>query len=799
MGARVYHHRRRALTLLGGGAALTLAVLALFALSLDARLRTPRPSRLVLDRHDEALTEVPGDGGRLGFWPLPAILPERLAEATRETEDRRFYEHGGVYLPSLVRAVRQNVEEGRVVSGASTLAMQVARMQGSRTRGLWSKLQEAAEAWLLVRRYGHDEVFRQYLTLAPYGSNVHGAGRAARFFFDKPPEDLSWLQAAYLAALPQSPARMNPYDDVGRARGLVRAHKILEMLRQRGRITERDYQLALASDLGLVERRAREPAALHAALEWSRRASARHDVVQRSTLDLEIQRRTARVLADNLERVRERGASNSAAVVLDVESGDVLAWVGSTDYFASDDHGAIDYAQTKRSPGSALKPFIYALGIESGRFTAASPLPDIPLDLVDGQGRSWVPRNINRGFLGPMLLRDAAANSRNIPALRVLAEVGVEPVLSMLERGGVKDVSFDPGRYGLGLALGNLHVTPLELAGLYRALAADGQFSPARFFLDEAAVPPVRLVSADTAAVVTHILADPLARQPSFPVGPPFDTPWATATKTGTSQGYRDGWTAAYTDRLVVVVWVGNHDWRRMNQLGGLAGTAEAAHEILAQVMPLRGLHRSPPTSFPPPRAAKQRIVCALSGQLAGPDCSHTRAEIFLPGSEPWAPCSAHVRRSVDKRNGLLATAACPRSLVEERVFLAFDGELAAWLRRQQTELPVPLLPRDESPLCGGLPHVDAHAATLAIVEPRPGTRYAWDPSTPAELATIRLRAEAEPSDEPLVFLVDGVPVAVAQFPHEVRWTLTPGAHTIQAAFARRPEVSAPIAISVRH
>lgn len=789
--------RRNAPRLLAGGLVGAVVACAVFVASLEKELVRPAPSRLIVDRRGELLGEVPGGGDVFGYWPVPYMLPERIAVATIETEDRYFYEHAGIRWSSVARALKQNLQAGRVVSGASTIAMQVARMQSGRPRGLPAKVAEAVEALFLVDRHGHDEVLRQYLTLAPYGNRLHGASRAARAYFDKPVEDLSWLQAAYLAALPQAPARMNPWTEEGRARGLRRAQRILTTLHARKLITTHDLEVALASDLGIVERRERSPEAIHAALAWSKRAARRDGTIQQATLDLELQEKTAAIVRRNLEEVRARGATNTAALVVDLPSGDVLAYVGSADYFDASAHGAIDFLDVKRSPGSTLKPFIYGLGLDRGLLTAASPLPDTPMDFVTEAGRSYLPKNINRSFLGPMLAREALANSRNIPALRVLGDVGIEPALSLFERGGVREVSFEPGRYGLGLALGNLHVTALELAGLYRALGDGGVFKPLRFFVDQAADEPAhqpgRLLEEDTAALLMDILADPSARQPSFPPGSALDYDYAVATKTGTSQGFRDGWTIAVSDRLVVVVWVGNHDWRRMNHLGGLAGTAEAAHDVMDTLTPLRSPHRRVMTSFPVPVGYKTRQVCALSGKLAGPECPHRRSEHFRPGTEPFTQCDAHLRARVDTRNGLLATSSCPAEVVRERPFVKLPAIYGAWARQQHVEL----LPEEESPLCGGRPAFSDDAA-VALVEPRGGVRYTFDPDTPPEFATIRLRADVEPRSEEIVFLVDGTPVAKVGWPHEARWTLTPGKHTIQAAFARRAEASEPVAITVR-
>lgn len=794
--------------ILAGSGAVAVVVGVCFFASLQTELLLPVPSTLVVDRHNVPLTEVEGGDGddRFGYWPLPYVLPLRLVTATLQTEDRHFYEHGGIHLPSLARAMKQNLASLRVVSGASTIPMQVARMQSGRSRGLISKIQEAAEAWWLTDSYGHDTLLRHYLTLAPYGARVHGASRAARFYFDKPVEDLSWLQAAWLAGLPQQPTKMSPFTEAGRRRGLARARRILTALHERGYLDDHDLQVAVDSDLGIVDRRPRPDSALHYAMLMSDdvKAARRHDpqlTLVKSSLDLEVQEKTTAIVRRNLDTVRALGATNSAAIVVDTASGEVRAWVGSVDYFDKENHGAIDFNRAKRSPGSTLKPFLYGIALDTQTrttshqtYTAATPLADVPMDVVGENGKSYLPKNINKSFLGPMSLREALGNSRNIPALRVLGDVGVDRLLELLDDGGVSDVSFEPGRYGLGLALGNLHTTPEELARLYLALQNGGVTKPLRFSDVDAPAPPAkRLLATDAAALVTDILADDSARQPSFPSGSALDFDIAVAIKTGTSQGFRDGWTVAFTDRLLVVVWVGNHDWRRMNHLGGLAGTADAAHELIEALSPSWKRHVPLPQSLPPPPGSEQRVVCALSGKLAGAECAQHRTEHFLPGTAPRESCDWHRRVDVDIRTGDLASASCPTHVVERRAVTALPPAYQRWARQKR----LTLAPTHASRLCGG--NTPNDVVEVVLTEPKNGVRYTFDPDTPPAYATVRLAAEVDGgADEEVVFLVDGTPVAQTAFPFEARWTLTPGRHTIQAALLRQASTSSPATILVR-
>jgi len=769
--------------------ALALALVAVWLTDLRSSLLSPRPSLLIVDRRGAYLAERPGEGDALGYWPLPDALPERIVRATVETEDRRFFEHAGVSPRSLARALWQDVRNLRVVSGGSTLAMQTARLQTPGRRTLLRKLKELAEGLLLVSRHGHERVLRQYLTLAPYGHRVRGVARAARLYFDKPVEDLSWAQAAFLAALPQAPGRMDPYDREGLARGTRRAHRILRTLRARQVITEDELAQALHAELGLVPKPRRDVAALHAALAFAARSAGFAGHTRTTTLDLELQTTVARLAAENLSRLQDADAGNTAALVVDTADGSVLAHVGSADYFAAEERGSIDYARVPRSPGSALKPFVYAAALESRRYTAASELEDTPYDLTADDGRSWRPENSNRQYFGPMLLRQALANSRNVPALRVTAGVTPARVQELLSRAGLVGAAAGGDDPGLGIAIGVLPATLEELAAGYLALARGGSAVPLRRFADEPPAESRRILSAATAAIIADILSDAEARRPSFAPGGPLDFDHAVAVKTGTSQGFRDAWAVAFSDRLLVAVWVGNHDRRRMAEVTGQTGAAPAAHAIMEALMPSIAPHRPVALAFTSPDGLQKRTVCSLSGRLAGKGCPHVRIESFISGTEPVEPCPWHREVAVDARNGLRAGPSCPPRSVVKRALLDLPERYAGWARAQR----LTVAPLRESPLC---PRPET-APEVALLEPRPNGRFLVDPETPRDLSTIRFAARVAPADERVVFTVDGVPVAEVGYPHEFRWPAEKGTHVVAAALARRGAVSPGVRIVV--
>jgi penicillin-binding protein 1C len=300
----------------------------------------------------------------------------------------------------------------------------------------------------------------------------------------------------------------------------------------------------------------------------------------------------------------------------------------------------------------------------------------------------------------------------------------------------------------------------------------------------------VRVVSTDAAMLTAQILSDPKARRPGFPAGGALDFDYAVSIKTGTSQGYRDAWASAFSDRLLVVAWVGNHDWRRMNLASGATAAAPAVHRILEEAMPTRARHQAVALEFPLPKGMVERKVCALSGRLPGRHCTHTKTEYFIPGTEPTESCPFHVSVAIDVRNGLRAGPSCPARFVAKRQMLALPETYAPWARRQG----LAIAPTAESPLC---PTSFSAERRVTIREPRSMSRFLFDPDTPPELSTVRLSASVTPMTEEIVWLVDNEPIARVGYPHEVRWPLRPGQHTIRARLAHSGDVSPPVTIVV--
>lgn len=795
---------------------LLLALVALLAwLAIDAArldLRGSPPSFLLLDRQGRFIAEVTDPGREYGYWPV-AELPPRVVAAALALEDRRFDSHPGVDPLAMGRALWQNVSSGRRVSGASTIAMQVARLLDPGERSYWRKAREAWHALALTLRYGRGEVLSAYLRLVPYGNQVHGIAYAARRYLDKPVADLSWAEIAFLSAIPQAPTLMNPLREDGRQRAIVRGGRILEQLRDKEVLSAAEYEIAREQirDIRLPPPAVRPSNSLHAVFKLKQVLAAAplggpepYRVV--TTLDLDIQDKVANAANAAIARWESRGAGNAAIVLLDRKTNGVLAWLGSTDYFDRDQAGALDFAQTPRSPGSTLKPFFYALAYEQGKITPATILDDLPA-VSDGI------MNADKAYLGPLLPRQALANSRNVPVARLLNDIGLEEGYAFLQELGLHDNEQEARHYGLGLVIGAMPVTLEHLVQAYSVLANDGRWRALNWVAgagDNGAAGDMggterQLLSPGVARLVSLHLSDAGARLPSFPRMGSTEYAFPVALKTGTSQGLRDAWTVAYTQRYLIGVWIGHPDARPMRELTGASSAAELARVILND---LHGdeRHGFSDLAFPSPERYQSTSICALSGKRATPACDLAFTEWFRPDQAPREEDDAHLRLAVDVRNGLLAHAGTPARFVEQRTFVSLPPRYAEWAA--QAGLPRPpdgvstagetsaAVARRLSPADSTVSRGQAKTA-LRIVAPGNGLRLLRDPSLPATHNTIALQAEVTPPVSELLWLVDGKPFQLAPYPYTVRWPLQAGEHVIQARAPLSKELSAPVRIHV--
>ncbi len=590
------------------------------------------------DRQGRLLKEfLPPQPARSYRRPLEAYSPY-LPAAVLAAEDKRFYSHGGIDPLALLRAAWLNLRGGQVRSGGSTVTMQLARLRYGLTPGprtLSRKLKELWWALVLERRHSKDEILAAYLNQVPCGHLSEGFEAAAEVYLGKSAADLSAAEAAFLAALPAAPGALNPYRDPGPV--LARRNKILRLMARQGSLSQRQLRRALAEPLAL--KRLRPPfAAPHLVSHLRARLPQPPPPLVRSSLDLELQLRLEELVAQTVAQYRRQGLTE-AAVVLMNRRREVLAWVGSADFFAADD-GQNDGVTALRQPGSALKPFIYALALDRGLISAGSLIDDRAQDYRAGAG-SFSPVNYSGHFYGAVSARLALASSLNLPAVKLTEALGLESVVETLRSLGLGSLKKSAGHYGLSLALGGGEVDLLSLTAAYAALADGGLWRPPRLILEPASgsgaepeAAPRQVFSPGAAFVVSDILADAQARVTGFGSGSVLDTPYPAAVKTGTSQNFRDNWALGYLGDFVLGVWAGNFQGRPMDQVSGLSGAGtlwRRVADLLAQ--------RQWPADFHRPPDLTEALICPFSSLAAGPDCPGRRREYFLPGRGPRSVC----------------------------------------------------------------------------------------------------------------------------------------------------------------
>ena len=753
----------------------------------------------VTDRYGTLLREIrPNGRGR----PVPlTAIDASVRNALIATEDKRFYQHIGVDPFAIARAAWSNLKAGRVVSGASTLTMQVARLlRNDASRGLWDKIAEMHLALRLEARWSKDRILSTWLNRVSYGNQTHGIEAAAQLYFGKSALDLTLAESAFLVGLPQSPTRYDPFRHLNRAQ--KRQQRVIRAMADGGALSQEQAKRMTSLPLDLIPREQvfRAP---HFT-EWLRISKGLDDpdhpllaslrnqgdpelpqrknqapVELRTTLDYNLQSAVAGFVQARVRALTVDGVTNGAAVVIENRTGAIRAYVGSADFWNPDAGGQNDGVRMLRQPGSALKPFTYGRAMESRLHTAASILPDIELNVPEAGG-AFSPANYDKKLHGPTPLREALANSYNIPAVRAAQSLGAPVLLRTLRSAGLTTLNRNPEHYGVGLTLGNGEVRPIDLARAYAGIARGGLLpgvhgvqwtrtaSKDTLHLRPPAAQRMEL-SGGTLRILTDILADPTARAEAFGRHGPLELPFPVAAKTGTSKDYRDNWVAGFTPTHTVVVWVGNFDGSPMRRVSGVTGAGPLFKSIM--------MHLGPGGAFPDPARAglTATTICPASGHRPGTHCTAPRREWFLPGTAPTDTCTVHQVVAIDARSGLLATDQTPASAVEKRRFTVYPEIYHSWLRDQGIPIPP------------AITHADARAPAsasdwtrteqLQIRYPLPGADFHIDPVLRDSFQQIHLRGTAPNGWHDVHWVIDGSRRHGDY--RDARWRLVEGRHTL--------------------
>lgn len=614
---------------LGAGVAFTCLVAATIwsveTPSLDVRGATGTGGRFaVLDKQGQPIgVSYQNRFNMADLRPLHQV-PETLRHAIITAEDRRFFQHWGVDWRARSGALWQSLRAGRTVRGASTITEQVVRIVHPRPRNLWSRWVEGFEAMLLERKSSKGEILAFYLNQVPYASNRRGVAQAARFYFNRDMQTLTKKEMLALAVFPRAPTALDPRkrpDAIDK-----RVQRLALAMQQRGELSSIEVATLQSQHLAVEE----ASSLLNAGhfISYIRetvpyRLSEQGSL--RTSLDGALQQRVQSLLDERLKALRRKNVHNGAALVVDHQSGEILAWVVAGATAKNPIPGsAIDAVRTPRQPGSSMKPFLYALALEKG-WSPATELDDAPMTEAIGTGLHDF-KNYSRTFYGKIPLRDALGNSLNIPALETIAFVTPQKYLDKLHELGFASLSKPADFYNDGLALGNGEVTLLEMVqgfsvlanrGVHRSLTPLAQTSFER--------ENRRVYSGEAASLIGNILSDSFARRHEFGAGSVLNLPTQTAVKTGTSTDYRDAWVLGYNAQYTVGVWLGNLDQMPMDGVTGSTGPALVLRGIFAELE----AKRQPARLWLSPRL-QRRDICSKGVDVTNANC-FPRTEYFMP------------------------------------------------------------------------------------------------------------------------------------------------------------------------
>ncbi|HET9911230.1 MAG TPA: penicillin-binding protein 1C [Anaerolineales bacterium] len=753
------------------------------------------PSVRITDRNGRLLYEILAETGGRNTVLAVENLPQCLKDATIAVEDQYFYTNPGVDITGILRSVWINLRGGETLAGGSTITQQVARnlfmSQEERTEHtLRRKLREAVLAWQMTRQLSKDEILALYLNQMNYGGMAYGVEAASQTYFGKPASELLLPECALIAGMPQAPGAYNPFTNPDLAK--ERQRVVLGLMQKHGYLTGQERLSAETTPLSFNP----DPYPIEAPhfvwvikdqidkLTFTGALNSRQSLVVRTTLDLDVQHLAENVLKRRITEFKNEdtpishNVNNAALVVIDPHSGEILALIGSADYFNESIDGALDMATSPRQTGSAFKPFIYALALDPTRpntWTAATSILDVSTTFITHDGTPYTPVNYDGSEHGPVSVRASLGSSLNIPAVKTLQEVGVENTIDLARRLGITSLR-DPQQYDLSLALGGGEISLLQLSTAYATLANSGYFTGSYSILDirdadgnllytQEKDPPLQVFDPRVAWLISDILSDDSARATGFGLSSTLKIDRAAAVKTGTTTNFHDNWTIGYTPDLVVGVWVGNSGYEAMHNVTGLTGAAPIWHEVM------RGLLQGRPDHpFQRPDGLSQAEVCDLSGLLPTPACSHSRTEWFIAGTEPTQTDSFHQQVWIDSLTNTLADDSTPGERRKLITVLDLPVEAQTWARAQGLPLLTDFAYAQNS--------ISQQPDQLILLSPHPNMVYRIDPNFNPDSQQLQIEVAAGGEISQVTIWMDGnLLAALSSPPYQAWWSLSAGEH----------------------
>lgn len=759
----------------------------------------------IFDRRGELLYSVYGDQQRISI--KFDQMPDSIKKATLAIEDKNFYRHHGIDFRGILRAFIYNMTHKDSIQGGSTITQQyVKNALLTPRRTMIRKIKEAILSLELEAMFSKNQILEMYLNEIPYGSNAYGIQAASKMFFGKDAKDLTLAEAATLASLPRAPTYYSPYG--GHTDELMeRKDYVLDRMVSLKFISKDDASRAKEEKINFIPRRENIKAPHFVmytkevlAEKYGDRMVEEGGLKVTTTLDPDKQKIAEEVItAAAAKNLRAYGATNAALVAIDPKNGEILAMVGSVDYFDMENDGNVNVSVSKRQPGSSFKPVVYATAFK-GKWSPASTLFDVKTDF----GGGYSPNNYDGSTRGPVSIRSALANSLNIPAVKILYLAGVEASIATAKDLGITTLT-EPERYGLSLVLGGGEIKLLEETGAFAVFAAEGQkfdVSPilkvednrGKVLEDNSKKKSKQVLDPQIAYQISSILSDNVARTPVFGARSALYFPDRTvAVKTGTTDDFRDAWTIGYTPSLAAGIWVGNNNNAPM---AGHAAAAMAAAPIWHSFME-KALANTPNEDFKQPAGIQRVTVDALTGLLPGKSSPlGTRTDIFASWQIPKERADIYNTVKINKLDGKLATDECPPSLIQEKTFANVHSEVPS---NPNWEMPVrswaaaaglgSVAPTEKSPLCSA-----QNRPSIQIISPTDGATVSGD-------TNISVKVSAPLGVVRVEYFIDNISIGVTTHaPYSISYNmnnLSSGMHQIKTRVVDAGDFTGEDSISV--
>ncbi|MBN1893668.1 penicillin-binding protein 1C [bacterium] len=720
---------------------------------------TPDYSTAVLDKNGRILRVFLNKREQWHFAPDDTLaIPEKLKKAVLLQEDRTFNWHPGINPAAVIRAAIQNLRARKTVSGASTITMQVARLMKPKRRNAAGKLLEMMQALKMEVLFSKKKILKLYLDHAPYGGNIVGYRAASLRYFRKMPEQLTWAEAATLAVLPNAPGVISPERSPGMLKR--KRDRLLKLLAERGAIQAGEYENATDEPVP-----AESVAFGFEAPHWSQMLyETEGGAFVRSSLDADLQARAEQLLQDHGHHLKSRGIRNGAVLIAETGSGKIRVYVGSPSFFDYRSDGQVDGVLAPRSPGSLLKPFLYALSMDEGLILPETWIRDIPSFYG-----AYSPANASESYDGLVTAGDALIRSLNVPAVRLLNMYGIQPFYHFLKKANVPTLFRSADEYGLPLILGGAELRLWDMVSLFRGLGRMGLFDSLETLEDGApsASGGTRLISAGACYLVLKILGE-LKRPGSEYYWDLYRNQWPLSWKTGTSYGQKDAWAVGVSPEWTIGVWIGNFDGQGNVNLSGAGSAGPVLFDLF------NSLPRNPAKAwFREPAGELENIeLCMDSGFRAGPDCEARRISQAPKWMKPLRLCPFHHAFRISSDGRFRVCSKCWIDGKYETVRkIVYPADVIQYMRERGQDIWN--LP-PHNPGCPALAD-----QSLQILYPREDARL-WIPvDFGGTLQRVTLRAAHPEADRTLYWYLDDRYVGTTQDRHVMPVSLTRGRHRV--------------------